>query len=138
MMQAPTWEQLITLVGLLGAGIAFLFGKATLEAIITFGNWWGDARAKRIELEIKRNQLLQEEKRAEEERLYRMQMLDDELNDKGHKFIIRRQDVRITQLEKLSETYQAEAVRCNREYAVLHAEYSNLTTDYNDLKEECS
>lgn len=137
-MQPPTWEQLFVLLGLLGAGAAFLLGKPTLDAIMAFGNWWRDGRAKRIELNLKQHQMFVDEKRAEEERQYRLQMLDEELNDKGHKFIIRRQDARITQLEKQCDIFQSEAVRCGREYAVLQAEYGNLTKDYNDLKVDCS
>jgi hypothetical protein len=137
-MQPPTWEQLVALIGLLGAGIAFLFGKPTLEAIQTFGNWWGEARAKRLEIEAKDRKVRFEEeqqraifKREEEDRHLTQLALDEELNDKGHKWIIRRQDRRITELERSEK-------RCQQDFAVLSTKYNTLEIEHSQIRTEHS
>ncbi len=114
-MAPLSFEQIVVLLTMVGTGIAFIFGKPTLDAIKSFGDWWLEAKHKRLEMEAKQRQL----KLAEEEQKARAMSLDEELNDKGHKYIIRRQDRRIGELEKLCTAFQTETHNCREDFRAL-------------------
>lgn len=89
---------------------------------------------------------------------YEQRLRDEELNDKGHKFIIRRLDKRVTELEKALEAirtkyelqiaqlradYEAEIslrdkehMRCREEYAALKVEAASLRRRVEYLEKE--
>jgi hypothetical protein len=141
-MESATLTQIASLFGLLGAGIAFMFSKQTVEALITFGNWWIDARAKRLEFESKlQHQRFEEDqqresfKREQDERQLRQLAFDEELNDKGHKWIIRRQDQRITILETSEKKCREDFAILETKYRIIEAELSRTGTDLRVLRQ---
>lgn len=124
-----TFEQILTLLGLIGAAVGFIFAKPTIDAFIRLGNWWYEMREKRIILDAKRRQQIADERRLEEERHARTAALDQELNDKGYKLIVRRQDRRITELE-------TDHRQCREDFSALSVKYDTLQQDYTVMKGE--
>ena len=110
-----TPETISAIAAAFALALGAMFSKNVVDAFIRFADWWADWREKRL---------------AEK-------ALDDDLTEKGHKFIIRRLDRRVTDLEaendELREVhnkqYAALALehnQCRQEYAVLRVEYDRL------------
>lgn len=114
-----TPELIIALFAAAGGLITTIFGAAfsknVVDAFIRFADWWRAGKERRMK-----------EQREERERKQQQELLDDELNDKGHKFIIKRQDRRITQLESQLGQVQEEHAVCRQENAVLTTRVDTL------------
>lgn len=126
-MNDISWQQVLTVLGLLGTAIAFMFSKQTIEAIITLGNWWGEARKARMEMDM-----LVAEKRAiirryDEDRLAKQKAMDEELNDRGYKLIAKNQDKRITDLEGEVKDWRESERQCRKALG-------EVSNELNDLK----
>lgn len=68
------------------------------------------------------------------ERRVQQRSLDEELNEKGHKWIIRRQDKRITELETALEELRADHTQCREEYTALRVQYDNIMIRMQNLE----
>jgi predicted nuclease with TOPRIM domain len=112
-----TFGELVTILGLIGSGVAFFFAKPTVDALIRYGNWRMAIYREKVALKAQ------------------SRSLDEELNDKGHKYIIRRQDKRITELENAYTKSQAEAHHCREENAALKVELEGVKQDCRELRE---
>lgn len=129
---------ILTVLGLIGTGVAFMFSKQTVEAIITLGNWWNDARSKRIDQQEKIRQQIAMEIAAKEERELQERALDEAMNDKGYKYTIKRLDRRITELEAYNRGLRQEAEQCRQEQMELKLEHKDLQDRAGDLEVKCS
>lgn len=94
--------------------IAALSSKQIVAAAIAINQSWQKGRAERLA----------------------RQSLEDELNEKGHKYIIRRQDKRITQLEEQITVLYDERNKCREEYAALESRYETMDLRLNYLEAE--
>ena len=108
-----TWTPEV--IGAVAAAVAVvitaLTAKPTMEAVMKFADWWRLGRERRLA----------------------QRALDEELNEKGHKYIIRRQDSRITALEKhLSESIDEHA-QCREALAALRTQCESQKGDIERL-----
>ncbi len=94
--------------------VTAIFSKQIVESILAIAKWWRDGQLERL----------------------RRRALDEELDEKGHKWIIRRQDRRITELEKALEELYREHNTCREEYAALKAMYDHLLTRLATLEQK--
>jgi hypothetical protein len=92
------------------AGITALMTVLLSKHIVAAAVKWGEYRQKRLD-----------RRRAD-------QAIEDELNERGYKFIIKRQDRQITELEKEVEEIRREHETCRSEFAALNVQYTQLAT----------
>lgn len=110
-----TPEQITAIAAAVCAAIAAVFSKNVVDSIIRFADWWATWKEKR---EAKRI--------AAEEKKLAQRALDEELNERGYKYVIRRQDRRITELEQISADCREEHSKCREECSIFRSEITRL------------
>lgn len=126
-MQNISLQDFIILLNVIGIGVAFMLSPKAISAMIAFGNWWLESRERRLKMIQAAKEADKLFSRTEDEKLAAQISIDEQLNDKGHKYIIRRQDSRITTLEKNQRLLSIEIAECTNERASLRNEVINLT-----------